>query len=471
MRRFPTPFLLLLALPVLALPVLAQPAQAELTTSALGNAGELHRVRAGAAGDLLPGDGSVSSETPVLVLEIAPAGSEIARLLVPGTEDERVESQARLLYEPRAGSTILIWQSAGPDGLRLDFATRGEAGWSEVHSLAGEDGTAVGLTEEPLVAVTRDAFDLTLEDGTALEATRSVIHLLYRPATGSVRYAPLIFVAGAWVGWTESRDLGDAYFQGGEEDPGFELTADLERALSLQVAKGDRSVIAAFANPASGRLGAVEIGLRPLALELLGDRVREEIYAQAELYDPDDISTFADKIRAELIVIGYRLDLHPGIVELTAGQVGDWIEDAAPDYGLDGFPELGDDARALAIYLAGSVSATVVDDPATGEEILELDFGELLDRLDGSPLAEILDIEVRSDRPAPEVGDGVAAIFPSASGRDLLVGWKADDDPTIHYVESRGDREDGRWSAPRTLAISEEIDLLQAVELLQRKIR
>ena len=469
MRSYLTTLLLLLALP----------AQAELSTSALGNAGELHRVRAGVAGDLLPGDGSLSSETPVLVLEIAPADGEVTPMLVPGTDDPRVESQARLWYEPRAGSTILIWHSAGPEDLRVDFATYGEAGWSEIHSVVGDDVAPIGFAEAPLAAVTRDAFDLELEDGTALHATRSVIHLLYRAASGSAHYAPLVFVEGAWVGWLESLDLGATYLLAPEtgagdpagQEPGFELTGDLERALSLQVAPEDRSVIAAFANPESDRLGALQIGLRPLALELLGDHVREEIYAQAELYDPEAPSAFADKIRAELIVFGYRLELHPGIVDFASDRVGDWIETAAPDYGLEGFESLGEDARELAIHLAGTVTATVVDDPATGEEILELELGELLEQLEGSTLAKVLEIEVRSDRPAPAVGAGAAAIFPSRDGEDLLVAWKAEDSARIHYVESRGDRDGGRWSEERTLAIGDKVDLLQAIELLERKIR
>ena len=78
---------------------------------------------------------------------------------------------------------------------------------------------------------------------------------------------------------------------------------------------------------------------------------------------------------------------------------------------------------------------------------------------------------MRSDRPVPAVGDGAAAIFPSRDGEDLLVGWKAEGSTRIRYVESRGDRDGGEWSEERTLTIGDKVDLLQAIELLQRRIR
>jgi hypothetical protein len=452
-------------LPLLLL-FLAPPARAELKASALGDAGELYTVRAGVWGELFPGDGSHAAATPVLVLEIAPGDGETDRLLVPGTEDARVESDPQLLYEQRSGSAILLWHSDSPeDGLRVEFATYGETGWSAVQP------AVAGVERAPLSAVTRDSLSLELAEGAVVSTERSVVHLLYR-SSGSTWYTPLVFVEGAHVGWLESLDLGAAYFA---EPPAGEgpLAPALEQALSLQVADDEGAVVAAFADPASARLGALEIRLRPLAIELLGDLVRERIYALAELYDPDDVSNFAGEIRAEIIATGHHLRIHPGIAEFTGEQIEGWIETMAGDYGYGGFEDLGNDARELAIYLAGTVSGTLVEDPSNpGEEILEIELGEFLERLEGlSPLAEMLDVTVRSDRPAPAVGDGVAAIFPSRDGADLLVGWKAAGSTRIHYVESRAERDGGEWSAERTLTIGEGIDLLQAIELLQQKIR
>ncbi|MEE8523863.1 MAG: hypothetical protein V3T72_08015, partial [Thermoanaerobaculia bacterium] len=220
-----------------------------------------------------------------------------------------------------------------------------------------------------------------------------------------------------------------------------------------------------------GRLGAVEISLLPLELEVLGDYVRDQIFAEAELYDPGDISSFSDAIGAQLIAIGMHTELHPGIVEFASDQIRDWLEISAADYGYAGFESLGNDARELTIYLTGSVAVAVVADPATGDEILEIDLGDFLETLeDESVLSRLLDIQVRSDRAVPEVGQGVAAIFPSRDGRDLLVGWKAAGN-AIRYVESRGNVMGGAWSELRSLVLGDGLTLEQAVGLLQQKIR
>ncbi len=457
--------------PAILLSLAALPLAAATPEMTLGNEGELYRVEAGAYGDLFRGGEDLAAATPVLALDVA-----ADRVLVPGTGDPRVESDPRLFYEPRSAAALVLWQSApsGASAFRLDFAVYRDGGWSEVRPLQA-DGEAIAFAAPPLLAFTRDAFDLELGDGETWSASRSVVHLLYRDGEGVVRYLPLMFVDGAYVGWHENLALSTGLFAlgEGEEPPATALTEGLRQALSLEPADDGRAILAAFANPESRHLGAVEIRARPLRLEALGDHVRDRILAEAELYDPGDLEAFADEIRAEIIFIGYKVGLHPGIVEFVADEVGDWLGESGADYGLDGLESLGDDAGELAIELTTSVTASVVVDPANPEEeILELELGSLLDELESSsPLARILELEVRSERPVPAIGDGVAAIFPSPSGHDLLVGWKADGNHRVHYVESRGDRDGGQWSVRRTLTLGGEIDLQQAIELLQRKIR
>lgn len=450
------------------------PVAAQLSDSALGTAGELYAAKAGAYGELFPEGRVHGADTPVLALQIAPPGEPASRLLVPGTADPRLESQPALLYDRRSDSVILLWHSqAAGGGLRIDFATRDGDGWSAVQSVTDGDGAAVRLDKAPLTAVTDDAFDLALGDGEVLSTTRRVIHLLYA-ADESIWYTPLIFVEGAHVGWQESLDLGRSYFQApaGTDPAAAGLTGNLKQALSLQVRDGQRSVIAAFANAGSGRLGAVEISWLPLDIELLGDFVRDQIFAEAELYDPGDISSFSGAIGAQLIAIGMHTELHPGIVEFAAGQVQEWLETSAADYGFADFESLGNDARELTIYLAGSVSAALVSDPATGGDVLEIDLGDFLEALeDDSVLSRWFKIEVRADRGAPAIGQGLAAIFPSRDGRDLLVGWKPATGNAIRYVESRGNAAGGAWSGTRSLVLGDGLTLEQAVELLQQKIR
>ena len=460
-------------LPVLTL-LAALPAAAQVPDSALGASGELYIARAGTYRGLFPEGVAYAAGTPVLVLETAAANGTISRTLVPGTADARIEGEPVLLYERRADSVILMWQSrGGSGGLRIDFASHGSDGWSAVRSVSDDNGVAVRFDAAPLAAVTDDAFELALDDGEPLGASRRVIHLLY-PAAESIWYTPLIFVEGAHVGWIESIDLGRSYLRTPEGDDAAITTLPdtLRKVLSLEVSEDGNSVSAAFANAGSGRVGAVEIGLLPLEVELLGDYVRDRIFAEAEFYDPGNVSSFSDIIRAELIIIGLHMDLHPGIVEFTAAQVGDWLEASAADYGYAGFESLGNDARDLAIYLTRSVSAALVADPATGGEILEIDLGDFLEDLeDDSILRRLVNVEVRSDRPAPAIGRGPVAIFPSRDGRDLLIGWSPDGSGSIRYVESRAHVDGGAWSSVRRLALGDGLTAEQAIALLEQKIR
>ncbi len=457
--------------PVILLWLAALPLAAATPEMTLGNAGELYRLEAGAYGDLFRGGEDHAAATPVLALDVA-----AERLLVPGTGEARVESEPRLFYDPRSAAALVLWQSApaGASAFRLDFAVYRDGTWSEVRPLQAE-GEAIAFAAPPRVVFTRDAFDLELGDGETWSASRSVLHLLYHDGEGVARYLPLMFVDGAYLGWHESLTLSSELFTlgEGEERPANPATEGLRQALNLEPVADGRAVLATFVNPDSRHLGAVELRVRPLKLEALGDHLRDRILAAAELYDPGDLDAFADEIRAEISFSGYRVGLHPGIVEFVADEVGDWLGESGAEYGLDGLVSLSDDASELAIELTSSVTASVVEDPANpGEEILELELGGLLDELESSsPLARILELEVRSERPVPVIGDGVAAIFPSPNGRDLLVGWKADGSHKIRYVESRSDRDGGQWSAQRTLTLGGEIDLDRAIELLQRKIR
>ncbi len=450
------------------------PAAAQLPDSALGSDGELYVARVGSYGDLFPDQDVQDAETPVLALDIVPADGRASRWLVPGTADGRTESRPTLLYEQRSDSIILMWHSIGGNGLRIDFATRNaEGGWSAVRKLLDDDGRVVKLGRAPLAVVTQDAFDLPVSDEETLSTTRWVIHLVYS-AGDSLFYTPLVFVEGLHVGWIESIDLNGAYLRGpeGVEVPSSGVSENLLQALSLHVTDDQGAVLVAFADATSSRIGALEIGLPPLSIELLGDSVRDLIFANADIYDPGDISSFSDTIGAQLIAIGIHVELHPGIVEFAADQVREWLEASAADYGYAGFEDLGNDARELAIYLTDSVTAAMVADPATGDEILEIDLGDFLEALESdSILNRLLDVKVRADRAAPDIGKGTAAIYTSRDGRDLMVAWSPSAGGKILYVESRVRSAGGAWSETRSLKLNEGLTAEQALELLQQKIR
>jgi len=465
-HSLPALVLLLLALP-------ATPVQGELADRVLGDGGELYRITAGSYGDLFPGGGQLDPGTPVLALTVRYADGTVDTLRVPGTGDPRVEIAPGLLAEPRSGSLIALWRSQPPAGgsSRLHFATRDADGWSEAVTVRGADGLPLLFAGPPEMAVTRDLFDLEVAGAEPLRASRTAVHLLHRSG-GATLYTPLVFVDGVYLGWHQSLDLGATFLLPGPGDPEPPaLTAELASAATLTVSDEDRAVIATFANPASGRLGAVEIALLPLELEVLGDHVRDQILDNPELYDPNDLSDLVDKMQAEIIVIGARLDFHPGILDYVSTELGGWLDEEGGSYGAEELQALSEDSRQLAIDLSSQVSVTIVEDPATGEEIYDVDLGNFFDPLNGTPLGRILEVEVLADRSAPATGAGPTRLLPSHDGGDLLVGWLDAGAGQIHYLESRRHLESGVWSEARSLTVGGELDEASAWELLGRKIR
>jgi hypothetical protein len=463
-------------LPGLLLPLLLTlpaPARGELADRVLGDGGELYQIEAGSYGDLFPGGGQLDPETPILAITVRNADGTVDTLRVPGTGGPRVESAPGLLAEPRSGSLIALWRSEPPAGgdFRLHFATRNADGWSEAITVSDAGGAPLLFAEPPKMAVTRDLFDLEVAGADPLRASRTAVHLLHH-AGGATLYTPLIFVDGVYLGWHQSLDLGATFLLPGENDPEPPaLTPELAAATTLQVSDEDRTVIATFANPASGRLGAVEIALLPLELEVLGDHVRDQILDHPELYDPSDLSDLIDKMQAEIIVIGARLNFHPGILDYVSTELGGWLDEEGGSYGAEELQALSEDSRQLAIDLSSQVAVTVVEDPGTGEEIYDIDLGNFFDPLNGTPLGRILEVEVLADRAAPATGPGPTRLLSSHDGGDLLVGWHDAGAGQIHYRESRRHLEGGAWSEVRSLAVGGELDEASAWELLGRKIR
>ncbi len=450
------------------------PAAAEPSATALDNAGHIVRVLDGTYGELFPENDALAAERPLLVLDLETAGGELSRRVVPGTGDARVESDARLIHDAAFDTTTVLWLSTGPGGgILVRFATFDGTRWSAVHTLR-HDEAAVFLRHAPRVAVTHDAFDLELADGDTVGARRRIIHLLWQRlgAAPATMYTALIFVEGVYVGWSESFALDDDFLlAGGASEPGT-VSAELQQAASLQVADDGTSVLVTFTNRLSQRLGALEILPLPLELELLGDAVREEIWNSSELFDPDNLGSFADGVAGHVVLIGARLNLHPAIVEYISNTTRDWISESGGAYGWD-LESLGHDARAVTVETSSEVYTwTDVDPTDPGAQITHIDLGDFLDGLeDGEEPSQILDIEVLADRPAPVTGAGETAVYTSKDGRGLLVVWQDAAADRLLYVESRHDIAGGAWSAPRALPFGERLALPQAHQLLRDKIR
>lgn len=448
----------------------------------LGQAGQLQRALTGSYGELFADASSADAGTPVLALETRAPGAEAARVLVPGTLDARTETAPLLFQDSHHDSFVVLWRSlAGEDGggSHLSFATFDGAEWSEVFRLE-RDGVPVALAGEPLIAETHDTFEIRLEDGEPIRAERRVVHLLWHgdEATPLTHYAPLIFVEGRYVGWHSHFVLNDSFLlapesageedDGGEAAPAPELTAALAGALDLETAADGRSVLVTFANPASHRLGTLEISPLPLSLELLGEAVREQVLAHADLFDPGDLGAFADGIRAAIVIMGQLYELHDAQADFVAGGVADWILASDGEYGWADLERLGDDARDVAVDRGREVTLSRQADPAgAGSEIVRIDVSAWLEGLEPEA-PRVFDFRLRRDLPAPAIGDGPVRVHVSRDGADLLVAWEDEENGVIHWVESR---HPDAWGETFSLATGEDLDLETGHRLLARKIR
>ncbi len=449
---------------------------AEASEMSLGQAGQLHRVLTGTYGDLFAGGQDADAVAPVLAVEIVRPGEETDRLLVPGTGDARTEARPLLFQDSTYDSFVLLWQSRGEDQHSyLHFANFDGAEWSEVYALV-QDDTPVSLVNDPLITETHDAFTLDLGDGESISAERRIIHLLWLSAeeVPLARYAPLTFVEGRYVGWHGLFELTESFLlapDGGGDGGQIELTAALARTLSLRAANDDRSVLVTLANPVSNRIGTLEISPLPLELGLLGEQVREQILALADLYDPDDMGSFSDGIRAAIVIMGQRFDMHEAFGGYVAGRVADWILETGGSYGLEGFESLGNDARDETIEASSEVYASTQADPADPEtEIVRINIAALFEDEDPDP-AQIIEIRVRSDRPAPAASEGPAAVYTSRGGSGLLAAWLDAENGQVLWVESRPESGGGAWSEPFTLSLGESPTIEDAQRLLAAKIR
>ena len=468
MRTISTLLALLLALTIPATPSTA----AELTDLALRRNGQLLRLVAGPHGELFPSDASVAPENAVLALEIHGADAEVGLLKVPGTEDAAVESTPSLVYDERLDTAILLWQKAtAEDRFHVEFATlRADSSgvvWSEIFRLQ-RDGAPVALTTPPRILHTEDDLTLDLDDGQSLGTRQGTLHIFWH-GDESFSYAGLNFLQGVYTGSHQVLDLSEYFLAAPEgEASSGELSPALGGLLDVRLGSDTSTLLVTFAHPTSGRLGTLAARAMPLRLSALADSVWEEVLLAADLYDPDDLDAFSDKVGASIVIIGAHFHLHPAIVDYLGRHMDLWIQENGADYGFENFPALVDDARHLALNLTSSVYSSTATDPFNpGSTIVEIFLGDFLDELEGTPSSQVLDVEERSNLPWPELSVA-PSVHSSNDGQSLLLAFPDNEGLGLHYLESR---EGGPWSELRFLPFGDRLDEGRARALLSAKIR
>lgn len=511
-------FLILAATAALAVPAFAEGAVA------FGAAGEIYRLRHAAAGDLF-GGAVANPAAPAMALEKTLADGSSTRIAIPGTEDGRSEEQAGLLFDEASRTLILHWLSRGEGGAHFRFASYdGElspVGTVETRN-AQNAATPVAFAADPQLATSRDAFAIQLMGGQVIVAHRTVLHLAWREG-GRARYAPLTFVEGQWVGWSESLDLSGVVRSRHNLADLTPLAPPFADYLSLRTEDSRRAAAVTLADSASGRLSEIEIRQQPMSLEQVGERVRNRFFRLITQYKPsEELDDAAGGASFQIVGLGQQglgnesltalVDgLQRGLIQLDglscgAGAPGNvylGIAGIGKD-GVLGLPSsmtgdmlhvalLGGDPEQLesivgragfTIVGLGSVGCAPGDDAHSliqlgqGGEILhvsltgrrlELDTadGELFGSDNGrrDSLAGTTALWLRNEAAAPSIVGPAATVMVGPSTGELLVAWPEGEQ--LRYLRT----ERSLWREPAAVALSEEMPLGLALQLLQKNLR
>jgi len=436
----------------------------DLPTAALGNSGEVYELIGGAYGELFPESGEVPADHQVLALELRWPDQTMQRWLLPETEDAQAESLMVLLYDRSTDSLVAIWQREEPArGELLNLVTFADDAFSEVVTIEDPTLAAVGPSK---IALIRDRYSIRLAEDQRETVERTLLHLAWMADDGSeidVRYTPLIFIDGLWCGWNEVFSLADLLGDEGV-DPDPELSDPLLSTLELDLTHGAQRILTTFVSPRSGELAVVDIGVLPLELAYLGDEVRDLLLAMADAFAGRDLQSFADTARLEIIGVGMRQRLNPALVDYVAHEVSNEILTVGEEYSVDQFVDLVNYLRDFTIDVTSPLITSTLNytQGTDNSRVIEIDIGNLLDKP-----SQILDLKIRSARPAPATGEGPTTIYTSEDGKDTLIVWEDPEQRRLSYVESL---EEG-WSEPRSLWIDEKLTAERAHELLRLRVR
>ena len=439
---------------------------AALSSAVLGNTGELYELVPGTYGELF-GDGLEAAEDdPVLALDITHPDRRQERLLVPGTSGPRLESPAVLLHDRQTDNLLVLWQSDElGEGTLLRLTTLRGGQFFDVVEI--EDPTLAELRRTQVV-LTHDRYQVELENGDKELVSRTILHLAWTASEHGetdVRYTPLIFLNGGYIGWHEVFSLRDLLV-GEPLDRPAGMHPDLENALRLETTRDNQRVLAAFANAQTGELSVLDIGVMPLELAMLSDLVREVLGGLEGDFDPRDLVGFAEGARLEIIGTGFRRKLHTELVDYIAVEVGKEIVAVGADLASRGYDVLTEHLRQFVVSLTTPLVTTDISFvPGVGDsQVVEIDVGGLFG--EGAIPSQILDLHVVRSVPLPRTGEGMTTIYTSHNGQDLLVVWEDAQRGRYDYVEWLAGAE--AWSERHRLRLD---DPLRAHQVLRLRVR
>lgn len=434
----------------------------ELSVTALGNSGEVYEILSGRYEELFPEGDEFPGDNHVLALAVT-RGDARERYLLPGTGSPQKESAAALFYERSRGNLVVLWRGSGADEAELlNIVTFAGGSFSDAYEVADP---ALSSVAAPRVVVTHDVYDIQLSENEWESIERTVLHLLWVAHDKSgfdVRYSPLIFVEGVYSGWNQVVSLRDITALP-EERPRASAEA-LYTTLGLTVSENGQRVVASFVNSLDGVLRVVEIGVLPQELTYMGQEVRDELNGLEASFANEELSSFADIIRAEVINVGRRHRLHPAFTDYVADQVGKEILVVGGEYSVSSYHELVEYLRTFTLRTAAPLVTASANGSLGSGTILEVDVGNL--SLDATGPSPLINLRVLSSLPVPRIAGDPTALFASSDGRHVLLSW-ADGEGHLGYVENEADG----WTEPRSLVLGDYLSAERAYEVLAGRVR
>jgi hypothetical protein len=423
-------------------------------TMALSTDGEIYRVLVGTQGALLPGGPAASAANTVLVLERSPPGEAPQRMLVPDTDDDAVEKYPTLTVDPTTDSVFVVWEARATIHSTLHLAAFSQDGWSSVLELSGDPFSA---KLNPRVAATRDSYRLLEADGSVVERTRVVLHLVWFDVGGAgdrALYVPVVIEDGAFVSDWHVLDLGAFFEESSPASAGAELPSSLYEYPVVETSRDGAAAIIAFASPLSGRLATLES--RPINAGLVSwsDDARHQIIDTG--LTTTGRRAIADKARHQIIDTGRRL-LSKDAADLLSMQFLELIADSSDEESLDA---VADRARHQIIDTGARLDSAGTRVRASRAKSL-VAIGT---NGEAGRTAHLGIVEVAASWSAPWLPNRPIRLLPSGYGTDLAVAWEVDGAVKYRLTQGAG------WSDVRTLTLGTELTRERAFELIDRRL-
>lgn len=449
---------------VLALGTTAGAAAAQ-PGAVLGAEGELFHIEQGTFGELMNRPRSPHAANSVLVLRIERNDRPAERHLLPATLGPDVESAAALLYEEASDTLFVAWEQR-TNLIHSQIRLAGFTGGAWGDPIAVSD-SRFSFKSDPRLAVTRDSFEGRDAEGEPVTVRRTVLHVVWveeRAEGLAVVYSPLVLLDGAFEGPGPGPifALSDLVTAADDELLPVPL-ADLPLPAAVDAGADGHSVVVGFVHPASGRLTALDLVLLSGDVSSLADKARAQMIETGGRYDtrsPGGVRALADATRAQMIETGVRLD--PAVLSFVADRMHAFVLEHAPDYDLSDDGELrrfGDIARGQYIETGVRLEERGLRRSALAQPmVLDLRGSE------DEPSHQIaLDVVAARGLDGADHGDGALVVL-SPSGADALIAWEQGGQ--LRYQESRGEG----WSQVRAIPLTT-LGRDRALEIVRQRIR